>query len=127
MRFSVVNVKGLKTPAERAGVIYVGRAFAGWPAHPLANPFRIYRPRADPMGPQWSATWDEQDEEKARAECLAKYRAWLDRHRDRDRLLAELLRQVEDTGKPLGCWCHPAPCHAGVLCERLERMVAARW
>lgn len=40
-------------------------------------------------------------------------------HPHRDELLARLLRAVRATGLPLGCWCHPQPCHADVLTELL--------
>jgi hypothetical protein len=45
---------------------------------------------------------------------IALYRRYLWQHKD---LLADL---PELTGKRLGCWCYPHPCHAQVL-------VAAWW
>jgi hypothetical protein len=49
-----------------------------------------------------------------RAAVIDRYRHYLWRRKD---LLARL---PELTGKRLGCWCHPQPCHAQVL-------VAAWW
>lgn len=117
----VVNVRGLRTPDERAGVVYVGRPFAGWKGHPLANPFKIHRPRPDPLGPQWSASWDEEDEAKARAECIERYRTWVEARPTLLADLASLWAEIDRGAKPLGCWCHPAPCHAHVLAGLLAQ------
>lgn len=102
MTISIVNVRGMNKPEQRAGVIYVGRQFAGWPGHPLGNPFK---------GPG----------------ALTKYTDWLiDRA-----TLEEDLKQLWETTKcgelPLGCWCvsgiagfnQPIVCHAQILGEFL--------
>ena len=46
-----------------------------------------------------------------RAEVIALYEKWLNEQR-RDLLHAA---QRELTGKVLGCWCAPQPCHGDVL------------
>lgn len=101
----VVNVRDF--PFEYpTPYVYVGRYMPGvFRGHPLANPFKLRR----------KATAAD------RAECLDKYRAWVLAHPRRDELLAGLLRQVRTTGLPLGCWCHPQPCHADVLAELLTQ------
>ncbi len=104
MSIRVINVRGLNTPEKRAGIVYVGRGFAGWTAHPLANP---YKP-----GPDLS-----------RGRCLDRYRDWLLARPTLARDLAALWEQTEHGRLPLGCWCTDAVlgdgrdtvCHAQVL------------
>lgn len=117
----IINVRKLHTPEQRAAVVYVGRAFAGWPAHPLGNPFRP-KPRyfdTDTNG--------ENQGEHARAiqSCLHQYRKWLEAlPADKLRIeLAELWKATEQGRKPLGCWCvdavigdiTPICCHAQII------------
>lgn len=46
-----------------------------------------------------------------RARVIRRYRKWILRQHD-------LLWSLDDlTGKRLGCWCHPKPCHGDVLIE----------
>ena len=103
----VADVRKLRTPDQRATVIYVGRAFAGWKGHPLGNPFRPaagYRP------------------------CLERYADWLAAHPQRAELFAAMRNEIAETGKPLGCWCvnwdgtgtPPMVCHAVVLAEAIK-------
>lgn len=111
----VVNVRGLNRPADRARVVYVGRDFAGWKPHPLANPFR-------------PADVDR----RAMRTCIERYEQYL---RDRPNLEADLSRLWAETDfgfMPLGCWCVDAVhgdgqaecCHAQVLVRMLaERFV----
>lgn len=77
---TVVSVKGLRTPADRARVAYVGRAFAGWPASPLGNPFK---------GP----------------DAVAHFAHWLTNHPDRVKLLGDVWEKCGRGKLPLGCWC----------------------
>lgn len=95
----VVNVRGL-TGAARAGVVYCGRRCAGWTGHPLANQFKLGR-------------------DGDRAECVAKYRAWVLARPTLDADLAALWEQTRRGELPLGCWCAPDLCHASVLAELL--------
>ncbi len=89
--------------------IYVGRQMPSrFKGHPLGNPFKLSH----------KATQAE------REACLEKYRAWLEDLPERDALLKELADQVRETGLPLGCWCAPATCHAGVLAELVDRRLA---
>jgi hypothetical protein len=110
----VVNVSGMNRAEDRARVVYVGRAFAGWKPHPLANPFR-------------PANVDG----RAVLTCLERYERYL---RDRPTLEADLSRLWEETDRgfmPLGCWCVDAVhgdgqaecCHAQIL----ARMLAERF
>ncbi len=108
MTITVVSVNGIRTPAERGKVCYVGRAFAGWPASPLGNPFK---------GPG----------------AVEKFRLWLDNHPDRESLLAAAWEACGRGVKPLGCWCLTVPwrvtpidtpvCHAQVIAVELWRRV----
>lgn len=106
---TVVNVKGLRTPDQRAAVCYVGRAFAGWSASALGNPFK---------GPH----------------AVANFVRWLDLRPNRNELLAAVWEACDRGAKPLGCWCVPAPwpvnrvdapiCHAQVIAVRLLDLMA---
>lgn len=108
----VVDVRGLRTPEQRATVVYVGRAFAGWPASEWGNP---HKPR-----PGFDA--------------IAAYRndlARLEAARQGTFMasLQSLLEATEYGAKPLGCWCGSwsmdSPpqaefCHAIVLAKLLN-------
>jgi Domain of unknown function (DUF4326) len=110
MIIRVVNVRGMNKPEERENIVYVGRAFAGWPANPLGNPFKL-----------------EGDIDS----CLEKYRRWVYNSPDFDMLLFRLWKLTNEGTKPLGCWCSdwdgvskPKPkCHAVVLAEILCEFV----
>jgi hypothetical protein len=105
---TVVNVKGVNRAADRATICYVGRAFAGWPASPLGNPFK---------GP----------------DAVAQYARWLTHHPDRLALLTVVWETCNHGSKPLGCWCMPRPwavdrtclptCHAQVVAVQLLDLV----
>lgn len=117
----VVNVRGLNRPADRAGVVYVGRPFAGWPGHALGNPFKPRRSGADGFGAQWSDPGDSIEE------CLTRYRDWLLARPTLNADLASLWEECGHGAKPLGCWCvtatagdgSPVVCHAQILAELL--------
>lgn len=111
----VINVTGLRGEA-RKGIVYVGRKFAGWPAHRLGNPFR-------PL------------EGDAPGTCLDKYRRWLEGQRDLPRLMERLWQETMEGQLPLGCWCttatagdgSPVVCHAQILAEMLRvRFIEAK-
>lgn len=80
-------------------IVYVGHAGPrhAWPESDFANPF-VREARAD------------------RDRMLRRYAEWLD---GQPSLLARL-RAGELTGRALGCWCAPQPCHADVLAERAD-------
>jgi hypothetical protein len=114
----VVNVRGLRTSEQRAGIVYVGRRCAGWPGHSLANPYKI--------GPH--------DDRAAVESCLRKYRLWLSSLTEEvlTAQLAALWEECEHGAKPLGCWCvnwelplngdpWPPECHAQILAAELSR------
>lgn len=95
---TVVCLKGRRDDLEIKDVVYVGRPMyqGGWhlAGHLLANPFKV--------GKHGTAE-----------DVVAKYRVWLDQHRD---LVARELPRLK--GRRLGCWCpEGAPCHARVLAE----------
>lgn len=101
----VVNVRGLRTPEQRAGMCYVGREFAGWPATIWGNP---YRPIQGDI-----------------VSCLELYRRYAEKiHPDIWAVLWDACHRGE---KPLGCWCVNAThgdgqavvCHAQVLAQML--------
>ncbi len=104
----VVNVSGLRGEA-RKGVVYVGRGFAGWMAHPLGNPFR---PQAGDLP----------------GTCLTLYAEWLSRKKNLDELMRKLWIQTQLGALPLGCWCtdatagdgSPIICHAQILADMLR-------
>lgn len=54
-----------------------------------------------------------------RKEVIAKYRLWLCKEIEAERIdLAEL---ASLHGKVLGCWCAPEPCHGEVLARAAKR------
>lgn len=75
--------------------VYIGRGWKGWRRSIWANPFHVGK-------------------DGTRAECIEKYRAWIQKQ---PKLMAQLgsLR-----GKTLGCWCWPRACHGHVLAEMAE-------
>lgn len=90
--------------ATREHDVYVGRPKAG-DAWGFGNPFKI-------------------DRDGARGECIPKFQRWLetgDAQGCPDATEARrqwiLARIPELRGKVLGCFCHPAKCHAEVLAE----------
>lgn len=119
----VVNVRGLRTPEERAAVVYVGRRFAGWPAHPLANPFKVRSYGNGGASVNAQTAWVE----KERGRVLAEYRAWLLARPTLDADLLALWEQTRRGDLPLGCWCceatagdgSPLVCHGQFLAEML--------
>lgn len=119
----VVKVNGLRGDA-RLGVCYVGRAFAGWPKSPWANPFKM-----KPYGPGDSVlVFVREWENRERERVLAEFRAWVASRPDLDEWLDFLWRMCDRGEKPLGCWCvnatvgdgQPVVCHAQILAELLH-------
>ena len=102
---TVVKVNGLRTPEQRAGVCYVGRAFAGWR----------------------NTIWGNY----GRLACPDEFRDdFVGVHRYHETLYA-LWLACDKGAKPLGCWCldwdgtGPTPaCHAAVLAEQLNQEFA---
>jgi len=108
VRIRVVRVNRLRTPEQRATVVYCGRAFAGWPASSWQNPYSV----------------TQYPDALARFRSLAADQppAWLDS-----------LWTACDRGRlPLGCWCVEAVagdgssvvCHAQILAEMLRERFA---
>ncbi len=102
----IVNVRGMKPNA--AGIVYCGRAFAGWESSILANPIHF-------------------SECSSRFECIDRFRTrlWmliqkriplLDKDNPattRDNVIKAILALKEDS--VLGCWCKPLDCHCDVI------------
>jgi hypothetical protein len=80
-------------------ITYVGHAGPrhSWPGSDFANPF-VRQARID------------------RGVMVRRYREWLDEHPD----LMARIRDGELSGRALGCWCAPQPCHADVLADRAK-------
>ncbi len=76
---------------------YVGHAGArhAWPQSDFASPF-VKEAKTD------------------RDAMVAHYEEWLDEQPE----LTRRLREGELSGRGLGCWCAPKPCHADVLARR---------
>lgn len=110
----VVNVRGLRTPEQRAGVCYVGRAWAGWPASSWGNPYK-------PRPPAFTV-----------AVCLERFRELAETAQPE--YLVDLWAACCGGAKPLGCWCveatagdgSPVVCHAQVLAELLADRFGAK-
>jgi hypothetical protein len=108
--YRVVNVSAGPKPAHygpsrkrfsyrenKTRVMYVGSSKRMWPAHPLAHPVE----------------WEKFEGD--RAAYLTVYREWLLSRPDLGDQLEALRVDSWDRALPLGCWCHPEPCHADVL------------
>jgi len=93
----VVNLRNKPWPAIH---VYVGRTFAGFDAHPLANPFPI-----------------TQDTEDCRQDILDRYRSWLWNRTNLHEELWQIWGDTEAGRFPLSCWCVPKLCHATVIAE----------
>jgi len=119
LALSVISVRNFSP--RTSGIVYVGRACAGWAASPLGNPFK----RAA-IG--------------SKEEAIHRYRAWLRsvaRRASAGEALepaeaaawAELLRlaKLAAAGEQLalGCWCAPAACHAEVVCDAVQWLVSS--
>ena len=110
----VVNVRSL-TATQAGAVVYVGRACGHWTASPLGNTFRIGR-------------------DGDRQQVIEKYRRWLWEVVQAGRRgqpspawlsLLSLVAAVRRGEAPaLGCWCHPAPCHASVIARAVDWLVS---
>jgi len=88
----------------------------------------IYVGRPSPLGNPWRMDSNDPD---SRAKVIEKYREWfLERMRERsspqrravERIVALAKRQDID----LVCWCAPLPCHADVIKEYIESILARR-
>jgi hypothetical protein len=93
--------------------VYIGRALyqGGWrlPGSKWANPYKLQTKAGSKTGLQ------------ARAQALADYEAHV---RGKPELMAAL---PELSGKRLGCWCTPLPCHGDVIVRlHAESVLAAQ-
>lgn len=77
--------------------VYIGRP-SNW-----GNPFRI-------------------GSDGTRQEVIELYRRHLVTQPD---LVARLIREL--TGRRLGCWCHPLPCHGDVLVDVCDAQTDCGW
>jgi len=79
---------------------YVGHAGNrhSWPASDFASPF-------------------VQEAKQDRRKMVRHYEQWLDEQPE----LLDRLHRGELSGRALGCWCAPEPCHADVLARRADR------
>ncbi len=116
MSIRVVDVRGINSAEGRAGEVYVGRAFAGWPQHPLCNP-------------------SSKRNGMSLEDNLKLYQDRLSRSSTLEGDLMALWIQTRQGELPLGCWCCNAEegdgsairCHGQILCKMLhDRFVAPR-
>ena len=103
----VVNVRKAG-PHRRLGPWLVGEGLLTYVGH--AGP-RHHWPESDFANPFVKSAGAD------RAGMVSRYRDWL---HDRPALLARI--PAELTGRALGCWCAPAPCHADVLAEEARHV-----
>ena len=105
-RVTVVKVNGLRGEARKT-CLYVGRAFAGWPASPWCNPQRVRanRPVADALA-------------AFRTHMASQPESWW----------ADLWAACRQGELSLGCWCldwdgvgPTPPCHAAIIGAELNR------
>lgn len=128
----VVNVRGLRTPEQRKVVCYVGRRFAGWPGHPLANPFKPKSFGAGGACQNVQQAWHDAEIRRV----LAEYTAYLPTRENLEAELAQLWEDCKQGALPLGCWCidtevrphegsGPLVCHAQILAHELLKRFGA--
>lgn len=112
---TVVNVR-----TDPGPFTYVGRRTHGYGGSPLGNPHPIGR------------TCPICHARHGRGDAIAAYRTWLAEQMAagpgnpaHDQILR--LARYAASGRPLrlACWCSPAPCHADVIKEEVERVLAA--
>jgi hypothetical protein len=101
----IINVRGMKPNSE--GVYYIGRAWRGWQASPLGNPFHVGK-------------------SGDRMRCIEMYRRWLWKQvqSKQGKAYVQLMHLVEHYRKGeiivLGCWCCPEACHAEVVRRAIQ-------
>lgn len=102
---TVKNVRGLNSKAQREGIAYVGRGFAGWTSTEWGNHFRHVCPHE----------FREHLESLDPAQLAA--------------MLVRLWDYCHHGAKPLGCWCldwdgtgETPACHAAVWAEKLNAL-----
>ena len=103
MIYRVISLRGLWPHRVPELFIYVGRAWAGLPAHELANPF-------------------------AGDGALSRFATWFHALPDLYRRLKTLRADTECGRHPLACWCgtwrpgEPAlACHAFLIAEEMNK------
>lgn len=107
---TVVNVRRLSPLEMPPTFVYVGRQNGNWHWSPLGNPYRVENfPK--PQG------------------AIFAYRRWLwrrlqDPESAQAKELLRLMQIAQADDLQLGCWCHPAPCHADVIKSALEWLIA---
>lgn len=101
-------IRVVNTAKERP-TEYIGRAWAGRPASPLGNPFRMR-------------------DERGRAGVIQSYRQWLwmkwaENGSEKEELLRIARRVKAGEEVTLGCWCAPLPCHGDVVASAVNWVV----
>jgi hypothetical protein len=104
---------------------------AGWSRRETCLSGSTYRVRAQAgaLRDGWSVvvnSWPESDFANPflrqagtdRPGMVRRYRQWLADQPD----LLRRIREGELTGRALGCWCAPEPCHADVLTDEVNRV-----
>lgn len=75
--------------------------------HFKKEPYDVYIGRPSKWGNPF-------DEDGTREERIQKYKDWV---YTQPELIAEIKKEL--TGKVLGCWCKPKPCHGDIILEIL--------
>ena len=92
---------------------YIGRPFRWLKGSPLANPYRL----------------PPNETEAERAECIARYEAWLRERLQEDgaeRAALDDLIQRYRNGEDISllCWCKPKACHGDVIARLIAEEVS---
>lgn len=77
-----------------------------WTVHCKRSPYDVYIGRPSKWGNPFRMA-----SETERAQVMMDFAAWVMRP-EQDSLRAAAKREL--SGKVLGCWCHPRPCHGDV-------------
>lgn len=101
-------IRVVNTAKERP-TEYIGRAWAGKPASPLGNPFKLKG-------------------EESRGAVIQSYRQWLwmkwaENGPEKEELLRIARRVKAGEEVTLGCWCHPHPCHGDVVANAINWII----
>ena len=104
----IINVRGIKP--STSGIIYCGRACAGWEASPLGNP--CHKGFECKVCKKIHTT---------SVDTIPCYKYWLVNNVVQENPVIIQAMKSLNKDSVLGCWCTPNPCHCEVIVEVWEK------